>query len=236
MSIIAKNLEDVNRRIARAAVKAGKTPEDITLVAVSKTIEIERMREAYNFGVRNFGENKVQELVKKVAEFSSANDEPQIGNFDEKPIWHMIGRLQTNKAKIAAESASLIHSVDSMRLADELNRRANSTVNILLQVNVSEEATKAGVNVESVEKIIHDMQKLPNLCIKGLMTIAPPVENPEENRQFFVKMNKIYIDIRKVLYDNGFTFLSMGMTSDFEVAIEEGANIVRIGTGIFGER
>ena len=236
MSMIARNLEDVNRRIARAAVKAGKTPEDITLVAVSKTIEIERMREAYGLGIRNFGENKVQELVKKAAEFHPQDDMSQIGNFDEKPIWHMIGRLQTNKAKFAAETASLIHSVDSMRLAEELNKRANGIVNILLQVNVAEEPTKAGVAVESVGAILQDLQKLPNLCVKGLMTIAPPVENPEENRQIFVKMNKIYIDNRKVLYDNSFTFLSMGMTSDFEVAIEEGANIVRIGTGIFGER
>jgi len=236
MSSIARNLEDVNKRIARAAAKAGKKPEDITLVAVSKTIDLERIREAYSLGVRNFGENRVQELASKVANFLPPDSTLSIGNFDEKPTWHMIGRLQTNKAKIAAESAFLIHSVDSLRLAHELNRCAKSTVNILLQVNVAEEATKAGVSVESVGEIIQDLQKLPNLCVKGLMTIAPAVENPEENRPFFVKMNKIYLDIREKVYNNSVTFLSMGMTSDFEVAIEEGANIVRIGTGIFGER
>jgi len=236
MDMIARNLDDINRRITRAAAKAGKSPEDITLVAVSKTVDIERIHTAYNLGVRNFGENKVQELVSKVRSFELGAEASKIGSFDEKPIWHMIGRLQTNKAKSAAESASLIHSVDSLRLAHELNRCANSTVNILLQVNVAEEATKAGISVEAVEATILELQKLPNLCVKGLMTIAPIVENPEENRRFFVKMNKLWLDIRKDLYNNRITFLSMGMTSDFEVAIEEGANVVRIGTGVFGDR
>ena len=227
MGTIAKNLEDTRGRIARAAAKSGRTSADITLVAVTKTIDVGRIREALAYGVRDLGENKVQELVAKAAQLNEAG---------EKPTWHMIGRLQTNKARAAAQTAALIHSVDSMRLAEEIDRRAMSPVDVLMQVNAANEGTKAGIDVESAKAFAHDLQKLPNICLRGLMTIAPAVENPEGNRLVFGKMNKLFVDIRDGLDNNIVKFLSMGMTSDFEIAIEEGANIVRIGTGIFGER
>ena len=225
--MIAKNLQDTRERIARAAAKSGRTAADITLVAVSKTVGVERIREALACGLSDFGENKVQELAAKAEQLNEAG---------EKVTWHMIGRLQTNKARVAAQTAALIHSVDSMRLAEELNRRAGSPIDVLMQVNAANEATKAGVDVESAKAFACDLQKFPNLRLRGLMTIAPAVENPEGNRLVFGKMNKLFVDIRDGLDNNIIKFLSMGMTSDFEIAIEEGANIVRIGTGIFGER
>ncbi|MCL2852736.1 MAG: YggS family pyridoxal phosphate-dependent enzyme [Defluviitaleaceae bacterium] len=224
---IAKNLEDTRVRIARAAAKSGRSEADITLVAVTKTVGEDRIREALACGVRELGENKVQEMVVKAALLSGS---------EEKPAWHMIGRLQTNKAKAAAETAALIHSVDSLRLAQEISRRAQSQVSILMQVNVANETTKAGIDVESAKAFARDLHSLPNLRLRGLMTIAPAVENPEGNRIVFRKLNKLFVDIRDGLIDNDIKYLSMGMTSDFEVAIEEGSNMVRIGTGIFGER
>ncbi|MCL2618432.1 MAG: YggS family pyridoxal phosphate-dependent enzyme [Defluviitaleaceae bacterium] len=224
---IAHNLEDTRRRIARAAAISGRTAQDITLVAVSKTVDSSRIREALNCGVTHFGENKVQDLLAKAREFDGA---------DNPPIWHMIGRLQTNKAKAAAETAALIHSVDSLRLAEEINRRAPSPVDILLQVNAANEDTKAGIDAESAKAFVQHLQLLPNLNLRGLMTIAPAVENPEGNRDVFGIMHNLFVDILGSFDNNRFTLLSMGMTSDFEVAIEEGSNMVRIGTGIFGER
>jgi len=224
---VSKNLRDTQARIARAAEKSGRTAKDITLVAVTKTIDVERVREVLACGAKDLGENKVQEMTAKAA---------QLEALGEKPTWHMIGRLQTNKAKAAADTAALIHSVDSMRLAQELSRRASTPINFLMQVNVAAEDTKAGVDVESAKVFARELQKLSNMCLRGLMTIAPAVENPEENRVFFGMMHKVFIDIRNDLDDNNISFLSMGMTSDFEVAIEEGANIVRVGTGIFGAR
>jgi len=224
---ITKNIEDTQTRIARAAAKFGRPAGDVTLVAVSKTVGVDRVREAMACGIHNFGENRVQELVAKAAE---------LGGFDPKPTWHMIGRLQTNKAKAAAETASLIHSVDSLRLAQEINNRSHFPADILLQVNVANEDSKAGIDVESAKALVQYLQLLPNLNLRGLMTIAPAVENAEENRQIFRKLNKLFVDIMGDLDNNIFTILSMGMTSDFEVAVEEGSNMVRIGTGIFGGR
>ena len=227
MSHIASNLADIRARITRAAQKSGRSASDITLVAVTKTVDDQSIQQALAQGVQHLGENKVQELTSKAARIS------QLGH---NPTWHMIGRLQTNKAKAAAQTAALIHSVDSFRLAQELSRRATAPINILMQVNASGESTKAGTNIDSAKAFARDLQKLPNICLQGLMTIAPAVENPEENRFFFGIMYKISVDIQRDLDHNRYMLLSMGMSSDYEVAIEEGSNIVRIGTGIFGER
>lgn len=226
--MIRENIEKVRGNIAKACEKSGRKAEDVTLIAVSKTKPVSMLQEAYDCGCRDFGENKVQELVDKWEQMP-------------KDIrWHMIGHLQRNKVKYIVDKAYLIHSVDSLRLAEEISKEAvkkHVTVSILVEINVAGEETKFGTGCDEACGLVEEIAKLPNLLIKGLMTIAPYVENPEENRQYFEKLRQIYVDIIHKNIDNVFMEeLSMGMTGDYEVAITEGATYIRVGTGIFGER
>lgn len=226
--MIRENLTQTYKNIEEACGRAGRSPEDVRLIAVSKTKPAELLMEAYEAGVRDFGENKVQELVDKC---------------DALPgdiRWHMIGHLQRNKVKYLVGRVHLIHSVDSLRLAQEIQKEAQKKqveVNILVEVNVAEEKSKFGSTVENTLQLIQDIALLPAVHIQGLMTVAPFVENPEENRRIFANLRQLAVDIMRKSIDNvSMNVLSMGMTGDYEVAIEEGATCVRVGTGIFGKR
>lgn len=226
--MLTENLQEVEQKIQEVCTKVNRAREEITLIAVSKTKPISMLQEVYHLGVRDFGENKVQELSEKHPQL------PQDIN------WHLIGHLQTNKVKQVIDKAALIHSVDSVRLAEVIEKEAakkNVIVNILLEVNVAEEESKFGFKVEEVLSAVETIARFPHVRIKGLMTIAPFVENPEENRSVFVRLQKLSVDIRSKNIDNvSVDILSMGMTNDYQVAIEEGATMVRVGTGIFGAR
>lgn len=226
--MLASNLQEVERKIMEACDKAGRAREEITLIAVSKTKPVPMLQEIYDLGVRDFGENKVQELTDK---------EPQL---PADLRWHMIGHLQRNKVKQVIDKAVLIHSVDSVRLAKAIEAEAakkDIIVQILLEVNVAEEDSKFGLKVDEVLPAIEEIATMPHVRIKGLMTIAPFVENPEENRTVFAQLQKLSVDIAEKNIDNvSVDILSMGMTNDYQVAIEEGATMIRVGTGIFGER
>ena len=226
--MIKGNLDDVYRNIEEACQNAGRSKEDVTLIAVSKTKPISMLMEAYEHGCREFGENKVQELI----------DKYEVMPKDIK--WHMIGHLQRNKVKYVVGKAALIHSVDSLKLAEEISREAvkkQVEVSILIEVNIAGEDTKFGVTAEDAEQLVRDAASLPGIHIKGLMTIAPFTMNPEENRQYFAMLKQLSVDINQKNIDNvNMNVLSMGMTGDYMVAIEEGASYVRVGTGIFGER
>lgn len=226
--MILENLEEVNKRILSACEKAGRDPKEVTLIAVSKTKPASMIEEAYGAGVRDFGENKVQELCEKYKEL------PQ----DIK--WHMIGHLQRNKVKQIIGKTVLIHSVDSLRLAEQIEEEAGKQdliIDILLEINVAEEDSKFGFKLEEAESAILKIATFPHVRIKGLMTIAPFVEKSEENRSVFKKLRQFYVDMQSKNIDNvNMSLLSMGMTGDYEVAIEEGATLVRVGTGIFGTR
>ena len=226
--MIRENIEHVRENIRAACEKSGRKAEDVTLIAVSKTKPVSMLQEAYECGCRDFGENKVQELVEKWEQMP-------------KDIrWHMIGHLQRNKVKYIVDKVHMIHSVDSLRLAEEISKEAGKkgvTVSILIEINVAEEETKFGTTCEDAVQLVEEIAKLPHLVIKGLMTIAPYVENAEENKQYFEKLRQIYVDINRKNIDNVYmTELSMGMTGDYETAIAEGATYIRVGTGIFGER
>lgn len=228
MKMIKENLEFVQTRIKEVCKRAERDPESVCLIAVSKTQPVEALEEAYAQGIRDFGENKVQELMEKEAVLP-------------KDIrWHMIGHLQRNKVKYIVGKAYLIHSVDSVRLAEEISKEAlkkGVIADILVEVNVAEEETKFGANTEESCNLVEQISVFPGIRIKGLMTIAPYVEDSEDNRKFFCKLKQLAIDIMKKNIDNvTMDILSMGMTGDYEVAIEEGATYVRVGTGIFGER
>lgn len=207
---------------------SGRSPEEVSLIAVSKTKPVPMLQEAYDAGCRDFGENKVQEIMDKIDKLPS----------DIR--WHMIGHLQTNKVKYIVGKVFLIHSVDSLHLAEAISKEAvkqNAMVNILIEVNVAKEDTKYGAMAEDAVSLVEKIALLPGICVKGLMTIAPYVENPQENRQYFVKLRQLAVDIKSKNIDNvHMDILSMGMTGDYMVAIEEGATYVRVGTGIFGER
>ena len=226
--MIAENLTAVENKISAACQRAGRRRENVTLIAVSKTKPEVMIEEAYGVGQRDFGENKVQELIRK-------------RDLLPKDIrWHLIGHLQTNKVRTAIDKTCLIHSVDSLHLAEIISKEAvkkGCTVSVLVEVNVAGEDTKFGVTPEETIGLVESMAALPNLKIEGLMTIAPFVNNPEENRPVFSKLKQLSVDIAMKNINNvSMRVLSMGMTNDYEVAIEEGANIVRIGTGIFGKR
>ena len=226
--MIKEHLIEVNRRIEQACIRSGRDPKAVTLIAVSKTKPVPMLEEAYAAGARDFGENKVQEIVAKKPELP------------EDIRWHMIGHLQRNKVSQVLGKAVLIHSVDSLRLARQIETDAAKTgldVDILLEVNVAREESKYGFMLEEVEDAIMTIKDFPHVHIKGLMTIAPFVENPEENRGIFKKLFEFAVDIDKKNIDNvTMGVLSMGMTGDYEVAVEEGATMVRVGTGIFGVR
>ena len=226
--MIKEHLIEVNRRIEQACIRSGRDPKAVTLIAVSKTKPVPMLEEAYAAGARDFGENKVQEIVAKKPELP------------EDIRWHMIGHLQRNKVGQVLGKAVLIHSVDSLRLAQQIETdaaKAGLDVDILLEVNVAREESKYGFMLEEVEDAIMTIKDFPHVHIKGLMTIAPFVENPEENRGIFKKLFEFAVDIDKKNIDNvTMGVLSMGMTGDYEVAVEEGATMVRVGTGIFGVR
>lgn len=226
--MIKENLEAVEKNITEACKKAGRDRDSVTLIAVSKTKPVSMLKEAYALGCRDFGENKVQELMDKYEELP-------------KDIrWHMIGHLQTNKVKYIVGKTTLIHSVDSLHLAEAISKEAGKkdvTVDILVEVNVAEEESKFGTTSEQAVALVEEIAALPNISIKGLMTIAPYVENSEENRQYFDALKQLSVDITRKSIDNvNMNVLSMGMTGDYMTAIEEGATYVRVGTGIFGER
>ncbi len=217
---IAANLKDVQGRIAQACERSHRSPGEITLVVVTKEVGVSAIRAAFDCGIRDFGENRVQDAEDKIGQLS-----------DLKPdvTWHMVGHLQSNKARTAVELFDIIHSIDSVRLAEILSRRAEKAFRVLLQVNVSGEATKSGFVVGEIANAVNEIKKLPNLKVMGLMTIAPLVSEPEEVRPVFRKL----WELRDSL---GLEHLSMGMTDDFEVAVEEGATMLRVGRAIFGER
>ena len=226
--MIAENLQTVEKKIRQACEKAGRDRSEVTLVAVSKTKPIPDLEEAYKEGIRIFGENKVQELTDKYEQMP------------EDIQWHMIGHLQRNKVKYLIGKTELIHSVDSLRLAEMIETEAEKkqcVVKILIEVNVAEEDSKFGVHTGEVLPLIQKISTFSHIKICGLMTIAPNVKNPEENRLYFAKLRKLLVDIKGKNIDNiNMDILSMGMTNDYEVAIEEGATMVRVGTGIFGVR
>lgn len=226
--MLQENLSLVQENIKKACEKAGRNPSEVTLIAVSKTKPVSMLETIYEAGNREFGENKVQELTEKYEVLP-------------KDIhWHMIGHLQRNKVKYIVDKAVLIHSVDSFRLAEEVSIQAQKRrrkADILVEVNIAQEKSKFGISYEDAITLVEDISKLPGIHIKGLMTIAPFVENPEENRMYFRKMKELSVDIKGKNIDNvDMDILSMGMTGDYMVAIEEGATMVRVGTGIFGER
>lgn len=226
--MIAKNIKRVTERIHDAKQRSCYKQE-VSLIAVSKTKPVEMLQEAYAHGIRDFGENKVQELVQKYEELP-------------KDIrWHMIGHLQRNKVKYIVDKVYLIHSVDSLRLAEEISKEAQKKglkVNILIEVNIAGEESKFGVScADACMELVMQISKLPNIFIKGLMTVPPFTENAEENRVYFAKLRQLAVDITKKNIDNvSIDILSMGMSGDYEVAIEEGATYVRVGTDIFGRR
>lgn len=227
-SVLKENYTVVSGKVQDACKRAGRNSKEVTLIAVSKTKPVEMLQEIYDCGCRDFGENKVQEIMDK---------------YDKLPSdirWHMIGHLQTNKVKYIVDKVYMIHSVDSIKLAKEISKEAvkkNVTVKVLLEVNVAQEETKFGMMSEEVKDFYDEVIDLPGLKVCGLMTIAPYVEDAEENRQYFVKLKQLMVDMTAEKTDNkSVGELSMGMTGDYEVAIEEGATYVRVGTGIFGER
>ena len=229
MTELKTRLENVLNRIKNAALSYSRDPETIRLVAVSKTIPTDMVKEAIEAGVKILGENYIQEVRKKFNALSSY------------PVsWHFIGHLQTNKAKYAVRLFDLIHSVDSLKLAHELNKQAkkiNKIQEILIQVNISMESTKAGVYEQDALSLIKDISHLENLSVKGLMTMPPFFNEPEKVRPYFSALRKLRDQIKKESIPNiAMDELSMGMTGDFEAAIDEGASLVRIGTAIFGER
>lgn len=226
--MVAENYRIVEEKVCQACERNGRSRSEVTLIAVSKTKPVQMIQEAMKAGANIFGENKVQELCEKYEALP------------EELHWHMIGHLQRNKVKYVVDKAEYIHSVDSLRLAEEISKEAlkrNIQAKILIEVNVAGEESKFGVSMEDTEDLIRAIAGLPNICIEGLMTIAPYVENPEENRPIFRSLKKLAVDIKMKNIDNvHMGVLSMGMTGDYEVAIEEGATMVRVGTGIFGER
>lgn len=226
--MISENLEQVKKNIEEACKKAGRSPDEVTLIAVSKTKPVALLQEAYDAGARCFGENKVQEIVDKYPQLPS----------DIR--WHMIGHLQRNKVKYIVDKVEMIHSVDSLRLAETIEQEASKhgvKVPVLLEVNVAGEETKFGLRPDEVLPLIKAVSEFPHIKIQGLMTIAPYVEDPEENREIFRQLKKLSVDIEAKNINNvTMSVLSMGMTGDYQVAVQEGATMVRVGTGIFGER
>lgn len=226
--MIKDNVAEVEANIQKACKRAGRSREDVTLIAVSKTKPVSDIYEVMETGIIDYGENKVQEICDKIEAIS------------EPLNWHMIGHLQRNKVKYIVDKVKLIHSVDSLRLAQQISSEAQKKgvdVDILIEVNVAEEASKFGLSTEEVIQMAEDISKLPSVHIRGLMTVAPFTDNPEDNRPYFRNLKQLAVDIARKNIDNvTMNELSMGMTGDYEVAIEEGATMVRVGTGIFGTR
>lgn len=226
--MVRENLQEVEEKIREACRRAGRDRAEVTLIAVSKTKPAAMIEEAVDSGIISFGENKVQEMLEKQT-------------IIDKPLqWHLLGHLQRNKVRQIVGRVTRIHSVDSLRLAKQIQteyEKKNLIADILIEVNMAREESKFGFMPEETEEAIRQIAEFPNICVKGLMTVAPFVENPEENRTHFHNLNKLLVDINGKNIDNiNMRELSMGMTGDYEVAIEEGATFVRVGTGIFGRR
>ena len=226
--MVTENLNQVRKNIQEACKAVGRDPKEVTLIAVSKTKPVPMLQEAYDAGARVFGENKGQEITDKY---------PQLPDDIQ---WHMIGHLQRNKVKYIVDKVAMIHSVDSLRLAQTIEQEAakhDVCVPILLEVNVAQEETKFGLKTEEVLPLVESIAEFPHIKIQGLMTIAPYVQNPEENRPIFRQLKKLSVDIAAKNINNvTMSVLSMGMTGDYQIAVQEGATMVRVGTGIFGER
>ena len=224
---IAENIVEIQNRIKAAAEKSGRKAEDITLVAVSKTVDIPLIQEAVDFGLTEFGENRPQEIRDKSKIIQNVN-------------WHQIGQLQTNKIKYVAGKTKLIHSVDSAKLLEELEKYCKAhelTQDILLQVNISKEESKSGMDIDEVDRMLEIACKMDCVKVKGLMTIGSLYADLDENKKLFEICNNLFVDISAKKYDNiSMEYLSMGMSGDFEAAIEMGSNMVRVGTSIFGKR
>ena len=234
MGMVAENIKDVEAKIAAAAAKSGRAAEDILLLAVSKTKPVELIGEAVQAGLVSLGENKVQEIMEKYEPMQAYAPE------GDRIHWHLIGHLQTNKVKYIIDKVDMIHSVESLKLAEEIEKRAarkNVVMDVLIEVNMAGEESKFGVTPEHTEALLRQIAPMEHIRVRGLMTVAPFVENQEENREVFRQMRELLVDMNGKKIDNiKMDTLSMGMTGDYEVAIEEGATIVRVGTGIFGER
>lgn len=226
--MLEENLELVRKNIDRACKSVNRKPSEVTLIAVSKTKPVDMLKEVYDTGIREFGENYVQELVEKTDVL------PKDIN------WHMIGHLQRNKVKYIVGNTTMIHSVDSLRLAEEISKESvkkGVTTDILIEINVAKEDNKYGYTLENCYDDLEQIAVLPNIRIRGLMTSAPFVENPEQNRKYFRQLKQLSVDINAKNIDNVYMdTLSMGMTNDYVVAIQEGATMVRVGTAIFGAR
>ena len=226
--MVQENIEIVEQKIEAACKRAGRDRSEVTLIAVSKTKPVSMLEEAYETGSRDFGENKVQEMM----------DKYEVMPKDIR--WHMIGHLQRNKVKYLMGKSYLIHSIDSMRLAEEISKQSvkhEVVTDILIEVNIAQEETKFGTSRSEAIQLVEEAAKLPNIHICGLMTIAPYVEDPEDNRKYFRQIRELAVDIKEKNIDNvDMRILSMGMSGDYEVAIEEGSTMVRVGTGIFGKR
>lgn len=226
--MLKENLALVEQHIEEACRRAGRDRSEVKLIAVSKTMPPEKLAEVYDAGMRDFGENRPQEIREKF---------PQL---PQDIRWHMIGQLQRNKIKYIIDKVCMIHSVDSLKLAEAIDAEAGKhglVMPVLVEVNIAGEESKSGVRPEDAEALIRQISPLKNIHVEGLMTVAPYTENPEESRPFFRKLYKLYVDIRQKNLDNvSMCSLSMGMTGDYEIAIEEGATMVRVGTGIFGAR
>ena len=229
---IRDNLKEVEDNIVRAVKKSGRNREDVKLIAVSKTNPVEVLEEAYNCGVRTFGENRVQELVEKIDYFEAKG----IKDIE----WHLIGHLQTNKVKYVIGRVAMIHSVDSEKLAkviDDESAKKGVITDILVELNIGDEESKFGLSFDNALDFVEKLTCYKNIRVKGLMCVAPYTDDPEDNRKYFSKMKKLSVDITDKNKDNNRVCeLSMGMTGDYAVAIEEGATFVRVGTGIFGKR
>lgn len=217
---VDRNVREIQQRIAGAAEKAGRSPSEITLIAVTKTVGVNGIREAFAAGIRHFGESRVQEARNKIDQLSS---------LEPHPAWHLVGHLQTNKAKPAVELFDFIHSVDSAKVAQAISDHALRGISVLIQVNVAGEESKSGFSPDEISQAVTEISSLPHIDVRGLMTIAPYTRHPEDVRPVFRRLRQLRDSL-------GLEQLSMGMTDDFEVAIEEGATMVRIGRAIFGDR
>jgi pyridoxal phosphate enzyme (YggS family) len=225
---ITQNVFKIRERISAAAIRSGRRPEEVTLLAVTKTVSPSKIKEAINAGIWELGENRVQEGLRK-----------QVELMDPKLRWHLIGSLQTNKVKMAVPAFAVIHSLDRWRLAEALEKRGeelNNTIPVLVEVNVSGESTKHGILLGQVQEFIGELTKLPHLVPEGLMTMAPWTDRPEEVRPFFRELKQIFDRIGQGNDNPRWKHLSMGMSNDFEIAVEEGATIVRIGSAIFAPK
>ena len=228
MNTIKDHLNEVRENIRKACEKSGRSPKEVTLIAVSKTKPLFMLEEAYEAGARDFGENKVQEILEKCP------------RMPEDARFHMIGHLQRNKVKYLIGKVTMIHSVDSLRLAEEISKESvkkDAQTDILLEINCAGEESKFGIRPKDTLALVRQIAVLPNVHIRGLMTVAPLTQTPEENRVYFQLMKKLSVDIAQESVDNvSMDVLSMGMTIDYQTAIEEGSTCVRVGTGIFGTR